>query len=58
MHRKDRAHHHPTIVRVQGRWEWACSCGGHSPRCAPTVRTRPWRDVAGEALVHSSQISA
>lgn len=53
--RIDCRHHHPRVVRtVSGSWEWACSCGGHGPRC----HRNTWRQAVVGALAHSAELAA
>lgn len=54
-HRRDIAHHHPSVHRVQGGWVWECHCGGASRRTARERRT--WRQAMIEALLHSDALA-
>jgi hypothetical protein len=52
----DRAHHHPAVRNVRGRWTWVCACGGAS--CRTTQLQPNWRRAMVEALFHATQLAA
>ncbi|HET7280577.1 MAG TPA: hypothetical protein VFJ22_21085 [Dermatophilaceae bacterium] len=53
---RDLAHHHPAVHKVQGKWVWACTCGGAS--CRTSTAGLSWRHAVIEALLHSTSIAA
>jgi hypothetical protein len=54
--RRDRAHHHPEVLKVGNHWVWVCTCGGASGRSGLLHLT--WRQAMVGALLHSATIAA